>query len=208
MKKNKVYRNALIAVTIGDGHIDKNGYGLICHSKAQKEYLEWKHSYLKSIGVKVLPIRYRDNNGYGAYLFGISTCRFTKLLRRIMYTPTKNYYSRKLLNRLEAIHIAIWYMDDGGLSQKKRNGKVYANELTLNTYTSKENNQILIDYFKDVWNINFNQYRNKGKYRLSCSTKEARKFISIVYPYVSKIECMKHKLNVKPLTISKGSTPK
>ena len=49
-----------------------------------------------------------------------------------------------MLNRLNALGIAIWYMDDGGLSQKKRNGVVHANELMLNTGLSKENNQIII----------------------------------------------------------------
>ena len=41
-------------------------------------------------------------------------------------------------------------MDDGGLSQKKRNGVIYANELMLNTGLQKDDNQIIIDYFKEV----------------------------------------------------------
>ena len=89
-------------------------------------------------------------------------------------------------------------MDDGGLSQKKRDGKVHANELMLNTGLDKQKNQIIIDYFKDVWGINFNQYKNKSVYRLACGTKEARKFIQIVKPYVEQVDCMKYKLNVKP----------
>ena len=109
----------------------------------------------------------------------------------------KNIYNRKLLNRLSAIHVAIWYMDDGGLSQKKRNGTIQANDLMLNTHTIQENNQVIIDYFKQVWDVSFTQVKNKGHYRLRCGTKEARKFLNIVREFVSQVPSMAHKLNVK-----------
>lgn len=78
-------------------------------------------------------------------------------------------------------------MDDGGLSQKKRNGKVHANDLILNTHLSKEENQVIIDYFKEEWDIHFTQIKNKNRYRLRCGTREARKFISIVEPYIKTL---------------------
>ena len=87
-------------------------------------------------------------------------------------------------------------MDDGGLSQKKRNGAVYANELMLNTCTTRSNNDVLIKYFLEVWDIKFTQVLNRGHYRLRCGTKEARKFIALVKPYVSEVASMQHKLNV------------
>lgn len=188
---------------MGDGHVDKEGQISILHCADQLEYLTWKYDYLKKLGIKVHPIRYKNNNNYSSYTFNVAKTPFSKLLRRILYKPKKDYYNRKLLNRLEAIHIAIWYMDDGGLAQKKKNGIIYANELILNTYTSKANNQILIDYFKEVWSVSFNQYKNKSLYRLACGTKEARKFISIVEPFMISISCMKHKLNIKKQPASK-----
>ena len=52
-------------------------------------------------------------------------------------------------------------MDDGGLSQQKdKDGHVKANELMLNTGLQKEDNQIIINYFKEVWNIHFTQVKN------------------------------------------------
>lgn len=75
---------------------------------------------------------------------------FMKMFRRILYKPNKRIAQRKLLNRLTPLGLAIWYMDDGGLSQKKRNGVIYANELMLNTWLQKDDNQIIIDYFKEV----------------------------------------------------------
>ena len=75
--------------------------------------------------------------------------------------------------------------------------------MILNTHLTKENNQIIIDYFNQRWNIKFTQVKNRGLYRLRCGTQEARKFIKIVEPYVSQVESMSHKLKVKCLTIEK-----
>jgi hypothetical protein len=198
MKFNRSSRTALLSVILGDGHLGKTGSGSILHCAAQKDYLLWKIAYLRSEGVKCSDITYKNNNGFDSYRTYISTTKWGKTLRRILYKDGyKNIYNRKLLNRLSAIHIAIWYMDDGGLAQKKRNGVVHANELILNTHTTKSNNQVLIDYFDEVWGISFSQVLNRGRYRLRCGTKEARKFLAIVREYVSQVPSMAHKLNVK-----------
>lgn len=195
---NKISRNMLLGAILGDGHLSKNGDGLILHSAAQKDYLEWKLRVLKMCGINCSEICYKNNNGYPAYLFHIRTSKWGKFLRKFMYKDGyKNIYNRKLLNRLSAIHVAIWYMDDGGLSQKKRNGIIHANDLMLNTHTTQENNQVIIDYFKQVWDVSFTQVKNKGHYRLRCGTKEARKFLNIVREFVSQVPSMAHKLNVK-----------
>lgn len=198
MKFNRNSRNALLSVILGDGHLYKTGNAKIVHCAAQKDYLDWKINYLRSVGVKCSQSKYKDNSGYPSYFTYINTTKWGKLLRKVLYkNGTKNIYQRKVLNRLSPIHIAIWYMDGGGLSQKKRDGAVYANELMINTHTTKENNQVIIDYFLEVWDIKFTQCLNKGHYRLRCGTKEARKFLNIVREYVVQVPSMAHKLNIK-----------
>lgn len=200
MKINKQTRINFLACVIGDGTIQKDGSAAITHCEAQKEYLEWKKNFLENSGVNCFDIKEFDNSGYVGYRMRIKKERYTKLYRNILYSKGyKDYYRTKLLKKLQPVHIAIWYMDDGGLSQKKRNGKIHANDLMLNTHTTKENNQILIDYFKETWGVSFTQAKNKNHYRLRCGTREARKFIDIVKPYVSQVKCMSHKLNIKPL---------
>ena len=198
MKFNRNSRNALLSVVLGDGYLDKGGSGRVLHCAAQKDYLLWKVAYLRSEGVRCSDVTYKNNNGFEAYYTYINTTKWGKILRRVLYKDGyKNIYNRKLLNRLSAIHIAIWYMDDGGLSQKKRNGIVYANDLILNTHTTKNNNQVVIDYFDEVWGVRFTQVLNRGHYRLRCGTKEARKFLGIIREYVSQVPSMAHKLNIK-----------
>ena len=198
MKFNRESRNAILSVILGDGHLDKIGAGRLLHCSKQLDYLEWKVKFLRRNGVRCGNPVYKNNSGFDSYTVYINTTKWGKLLRQVLYRDGyKNIYNRKILNRLTAEHIAIWYMDDGGLSQKKQNGKVHANDLMLNTHATRENNQILIDYFKEVWGVQFTQVKNRGHYRLRCGTKEARKFLEIVREYVSQIPSMAHKLNIK-----------
>ena len=50
---NRIGRDLIIAMSIGDGHISKKGYLDINHCKEQKEYCFWKWKLLKDNGVKV-----------------------------------------------------------------------------------------------------------------------------------------------------------
>lgn len=197
MKKTKEARNLIIGMSLGDGYINPNGYLSMRHCIKQKEYIEWKKSKLNSMGINTTEVYEVKNNGYGVYELRTYNNKYMKLYRKILYTPKKNIANRKLLNRLSPLELAIWYMDDGGLSQKKKNGKVHANDLMINTHLTKEQNQIIIDYFMEKWNIKFTQVKNKGLYRIRCGTREARKFIEIVRPYVEEVKCMHHKINIK-----------
>lgn len=198
MKITKSNRNLILFMTFGDGHLSKSGTLEVLHCEKQLDYLEWKRNLLIKNGLNVSDIKKINNNGYSAYKFRTRTYDFIKLYRSFLYSPKKKIANGRTLNHLNELGLAIWYMDDGGLSQKKRNGIVHANDLILNTHLSKEENQVIIDYFKEKWGISFTQVRNKGKYRLRCGTREARKFLEIVRPFVEQVPSMSHKLEIKP----------
>ena len=93
-------------------------------------------------------------------------------------------------------------MDDGGLNHKKKTNLkgqrvIYSTALRLSVCTtSTEVIQSYIDYFREVWNINFYTFKegkNRDKYSLMCGTKEARKFLDIVGKYVSEVKGMEYK---------------
>lgn len=197
MKTSKESRNLLLAMLFGDGSLNSKGYVSMRHCVAQKDYIEWKRELL--IGsISTTDCYYVDNNGYGSYELRTKTYKFLKQYRKIIYkSGKKDITDRRILNKLTPLGLAIWYMDDGGLSQKKRDGVVVANELMINTHLSREDNQKIIDYFRDVWDISFTQVKNRGLYRLRCGTAEARKFIKIVEPYVSEVPSMAHKMKLK-----------
>lgn len=200
-KKNKAI---LIALSLGDGHINvykdnryKNSYNSsinFTHCIAQEEYLEWKADLLHSIfgGSRPRVVRINNNNHLGVRMN--KSNKYFRILRKYLYKNGKKNFRREVLNWLTPLGIAIWFMDDGSLIPRKRNGKIHAWELYLNTYLTDEENQIIIQYFKEVWDIKWNLNHDKGKSRLRCSTREGRKFLSIIRPYVNKIKCMQYKV--------------
>lgn len=200
-KINKDSRNLLIAMLLGDGTISNNYVFKLCHGIQQKEYLQWKIDQLNDAGLKNNGLKYyTSSQGYNigkeVIYSQLSITPFIKLLRRIMYKPKKILGNRKILNRLDARGIAIWYMDDGHINIRKTKDKVHGFYIKIATCLSKEENQIIIDYFKDVWNISFYQFsEGKGTYSLCCGTKEGIKFIEIVKPYVSQIPSMTYKIH-------------
>lgn len=186
----------IFSMLLGDGWLCKKDLR-IQHSNKQLEYLKWKRRLLIKEGIECGTVKYRDNNGFPAHYFYTKSYKFIENFKQKQYNPDKTSCILNNLNNLNPLSIAIWYMDDGGLSQKYRDGKLIANELMLNTGLQKEDNQIIIDYFKKVWDIQFSQCKNKGVYRLRCGTKEARKFADIVKPYVIQNPELLYKINIK-----------
>lgn len=211
-KITKESRNLLIGLLIGDGTISNNNVFKIAHCKEQQDYLEWKIKQLNEAGIRNNGLKwYISTKGYNT---GKQVCYtqlnilpFIKVLRRVVYKPNKKL-NRKLLNRLSAREIAIWYMDDGHINYRKSNGKIHGFYIKIATCLPKEELQEIIDYFKEVWDIQFYMFhegKKEDSYSLCCGTKEGIKFINIIKKYVEQVPSMKHKIEydlsqrVKPL---------
>jgi len=201
-KITKESRNLLIALLLGDGTISNNNVFKLSHCEEQRDYLEWKIKQLKDAGLRNNGLKeYISVKGYNTgkkvYYTQLNIIPFIKVLRRVFYKPNKKLGNRKLLNRLDAKGIAIWYMDDGHINYRKTNGKVHGFYIKIATCMPKEELQTIIDYFKEVWNIDFYMFhegKKENSYSLCCGTKEGIKFIDIVKPYVEQIPSMLHKI--------------
>ena len=202
-KITKESRNLLIALLLGDGTISNNNVFKIAHCADQKDYLEWKlkqlsEAALRNNGLKSYIKTRGFNVGTTVYYTQLNTIPFIKVLRRVMYKSKKIIGNRKLLNRLDARGIAIWYMDDGHINiRKDKNGRPMGFYIKIAICEPKEEVQIIIDYFKEIWDINFYMFhegKQKDSYSLCCGTKEGLKFISLVKPYVSQVPSMIHKI--------------
>ena len=201
-KITKESRNLLIALLLGDGTISNNNVFKLSHCKEQRDYLEWKIEQLKNAGLRNNGLKeYISIKGYNigkkVYYTQLNIVPFIKVLRRVFYKPYKKLGNRKLLNRLDAKGIAIWYMDDGHINYRKTNGKVHGFYIKIATCIPKEELQIIIDYFKEVWDIEFYMFhegKKENSYSLCCGTKEGIKFINIVKPYVEQVPSMIHKI--------------
>lgn len=201
-KITKESRNLLIGMLLGDGTISNNYVFKIAHAESQKDYLEWKIKQLNDYGIRNNGIKsYIKTKGYiigvPVYYTQLNIIPFIKVLRRVFYKNKKIIGNRKLLNRLNPKEIAIWYMDDGHINIRKDKGRPCGFYIKISTCEPKEEVQIIIDYFKEVWGINFYMFhegKKEDSYSLCCGTKEGLKFIELVKPYVSQVPSMMHKI--------------
>lgn len=198
-KITKESRNLLIAMLLGDGTISNNNVFKLAHCAEQQDYLEWKIQQLKDHALRNNGLKwYTSSKGYNV---GKQVCYtqlnimpFIKVLRRVFYRPKKIIGNRKMLNRLDAKGIAIWYMDDGYINHRRTNGKCHGFYIKIATCVNEEQIQVVIDYFKEVWDVNFYRFKEGKGYSLCCGTKEGLKFIEIVKPYVEQVPSMHHKI--------------
>lgn len=179
-------------VAIGDSYIEKqkNYYRIhIIHSAKQYEYIKFKANYLSKACNKEIKITEFDNNGYPGVRMTVSNGYF-KFVYSWLYKPNKKL-TLKYLRKVNNFGVAFWYMDDGSLYAKKRNGKIHSYELVISTCCTESEAKDCIFFFKERFDVNFTLKLNKGKYSLRCGTKEAKKFLSFLEPYIP--DCMKYK---------------
>lgn len=202
-KITKESRNLLIALLLGGGTVCSNNVFKLAHAEQQKDYLEWKIKQLNDAGIRNNGLKsYIKTRGYNigvnVYYTQLNIIPFIKVLRRIFYKPKKVLGNRKLLNRLDARGIAIWYMDDGHINiRKDKDGRPMGFYIKIATCLPKDELQVIIDYFKEVWNINFYMFhegKKEDSFSLCCGTKEGLKFINIIKKYVLQVPSMAHKI--------------
>lgn len=200
-KLSKEQKSLLIGLLLGDGTISSNCVFKLSHSEAQREYLEWKVGLLDVHGIK--------NNGVKEY---ISSCGYNtgkkvlysqmslnptiKALRRTVYTP-KKHITRKLLNWITPLGLAIWYMDDGciNVNTSKQRSSIQ-HTIKIATCVDLDTAQVIIDYFKEVWDVQFRPFKEgAGTYSVASSTEsDCAAFIQIIRPYVEQVPSLLYKI--------------
>lgn len=206
IRLSKEQKSLLIALLIGDGTISSNYVFKLSHSTLQREYLKWKVGLLNKYGIK--------NNGVKEY---ISKCGYNtgksvlysqmsliptiKALRRSVYTPKKTI-TRKLLEWLNPLGLAIWYMDDGciNVNTSKQRSSIQ-HTIKIATCVDDSTIKTIINYFDEVWGIHFRPFKEgRNTYSIASSSElDCEKFIKIVKPYIEQVPSFLYKIR-KDLT--------
>ena len=206
IRLSKEQKSLLIALLIGDGTISSNYVFKLSHSTLQREYLEWKVELLNKYGIK--------NNGVKEY---ISKCGYNtgksvlysqmsliptiKALRRSVYTPKKTI-TRKLLEWLNPLGLAIWYMDDGciNVNTSKQRSSIQ-HTIKIAACVDDSTIKTIINYFDEVWGIHFRPFKEgRNTYSIASSSElDCEKFIKIVKPYIEQVPSFLYKIR-KDLT--------
>ena len=200
-KLSKEQKSLLIGLLIGDGTISSNFVFKLSHSVEQREYLEWKIKLLdkfqiKNNGIKEYISTCGYNIGKGVLYSQISVIPTIKALRRTIYIPKKTI-TRKLLNWLTPLEIAIWYMDDGHINvntSKQRSSIQHT--IKIATCVDESTVEVIIQYFLDVWNIKFRKFpEGKNTFSIASSSEEDySKFVNLIKPFVEQVPSMLYKI--------------
>ena len=164
-------------------------------SVKQRDWFEYKKSRFEKIFNQTFQTYKYDCPQYNSSVFQFTTgtTELTEYLVDLFYPNDKKVILKEALEQLTLEGIAWWYMDDGSMSIKKIDGKPRGAEITLNTYLTAEENQIIIDFFQSRFNIIWKLNKSKGRYRLRMGKKEAMKFFPLIEQYI--IPSMKYKID-------------
>jgi hypothetical protein len=192
---NRKDRAILVGTLLGDSSIHMTKHNCVfqfTHQAKQKDYAFYKTKLMLSMfgGAHREPNYYKTLTKYGEieyYKFSMAN-KYFNYLHRIAYSNEgKKYFSRKLLNYLSPHGIALWYMDDGGVSRNKNKITGHTTvEMRLSTYCSLEEIETTIEYFKDVWSISAKKRYSKktDSYYLAFGAKESHAFEELISEYI------------------------
>ena len=208
MKFTEIDKAILIGLLLGDGYINDKGRIEIEHRIQQKEYCIFKAKLLHSVcgGKNINVHEYerihstkKDGKKWKSKTF--TTVSFKKQsqhfipFRELLYKNRRKTITQEALNLLSPLSIALWWMDDGRLVQRNGNPDLY--ELMLYTYLSKEENELIQNYFLEKYNMKWNiiPTNKENKYILKCGQTEGRKFLDIIREIIrTKVPSMQYKV--------------
>jgi len=177
-------RGILTGMLLGVGRRDQCNF-FIQHALQQRDYVLFKKDVLEVITRKPIQLQARKHLS-GKPLLRIQP-KQTPLIRVLvqrLYFGNEKVITRSFLNYLTPQGIAIWFMDKGSKSFKKKDGEIHALEVALNTNTSREENELIIAYFLEVWGFRWGLSKGRKEYRLRMGTKEGKRFLDFLRPYV------------------------
>lgn len=201
IKKNKIkslkitqkQREIITGLILGDGHLEtrtnSKTYRLkVEHSIKQKDYVLWLYNELKNLIPGEIYETKRDTRHFiGFRTYSTSLFRF---YGKQFYPCGKKVIPIVIDKILTPLALAIWFMDDGSKKSKKHK--------TYNIHTlgfSKEDLERILIVFQKKFDLQATLHNQKIHYwRIYITSISAKKFKSIIEPYVCIISSMKDKL--------------
>lgn len=138
-------QQVLIGSLLGDGGVYITGRcknAMFCeeHSIKQSEYLKWKAGVLSCFNGKI-------TEGRKEVYFHTPVNLTLTELQRLWYPNGKKIAPEEELQKLNALGLAVWYMDDGCYNY--RNKSCY---LSIHSFRGQE--LAILKWFKERWGLN------------------------------------------------------
>lgn len=177
-------KSLIVGSLLGDGYMSckTHAYLKICHSIAQKQYVDWKYRLLAPL-VRTKPKAYKGNGKRIGYRF----CTRSLPVLTDYYDKFYGCHGRKHIPdnlRITPLALAVWFMDDGARSWKS----VYFNTQQF----IKTDQEKLLSFLRADFGLIGKLNKDKKYLRIRLSQDSARKMIIMIQSIM--LECMKYKL--------------
>jgi hypothetical protein len=201
---NKEQVSVLLGNMLGDGTINNGGQFRLKHGLKQFEYLRLNAEILNASSIYSEPAIEHEIYGRLTTTKESKTAIIpingqTKYLRKLFYPNGVKIVPEVILNRLDDLSLAFWYMDDGNISIQRRNqpGRHDRPTVELNTHCFPDQGlDLLCDWFRTRYDIEpyFRTVRRHGKIQkvMLFRVNDSDKIYQIISKYVP--EQMQYKL--------------
>lgn len=191
---NSISKNTeqvIIGGLLGDSGISRNKnnhYLYISHGPKQLDYIKHKYKFFeKDMLTTPKGIYDPKTKNYLSYRFYTKTLPLFNIYRNLFYVGNKKIVTQDVLNKLNPLGLAIWFMDDGSRNltkiTNKNTGHRYINGRTLSIATccfTYEEHEIIQQYFKVVWDLDTRINKMKKYHKIVFNATNANKFIDII----------------------------
>lgn len=197
LKINEDTHQVILGSLLGDGCLTIGKWSprfSESHCMEQKEYLKWKINFFlrNKIPLNENQVFYKKNGkriNYPMYSFATSSIPQFHYYHSLFYGNGRKEINWHILQQLESLGLAVWYLDDGHLY--KRNGR--SNEICISTYSfQKEQLELVKEWFKFRWDVNITVTHSDNIIYIKADS--VSKFIDLIKFYVPK--CMNYKINI------------
>lgn len=186
-------KDLILGSLLGDGSIKihpkyKNARFSFRHSTKQKEYFFWKVEQLKEISGE--KFWWKQKSGFtDSEVLRYQSIALPTLsaLYQLTHPNGKFKISRKWLNQLSPLSLAIWWLDDGSIIGNGRRGVICTDAF------SEAENKLLKHYLFKVWGVKTTLGKITRLYKGNTKTywriwfrssEELKKFFKIILPFV------------------------
>ncbi len=176
----ELQKQVIIGSLLGDASLQKPKNGVnyhfsISHCLKQREYLEYKRQLLIPYSAEAdmySKLDKRYNHVYTTYRFHTKSHPYLTELEKLFYTDRQKKIPLTLIEQIEPIAVAMWYLDDGSVAKRTHSIASVCFEFE----EVKEACEIISAKF------DLNCYPHTDK-RIFIASESDKKFISLIEPF-------------------------
>lgn len=105
----------------------------------------------------------------------VCSSEFT-LYREKLYKNNKRFASEKILDRINDLGLAIWFIEGGGWAGRDRKNAY------INTTMLSSSSDVIWNYFKNILDFDCSLHVSKNRQRLLFGVRSSQKLMSIILP--------------------------